>query len=83
VLLDASDLSLVSETLRVVHSRVATAMNYRQAQRGRKVWYRYSDRHHWATVNYVHCNPVKHGYVKKTTDWPWVSAHQYLEVHGR
>jgi len=75
--------------LRIVHSRVAAAMNFQQGQKGRKVWYRYSDRiirnerHHWASVNYVHYNPVKHGYVKKATDWPWVSAHEYLEAHGR
>ena len=64
-------------------------MNFQQWQKGRKVWYRYSDRlirserHHWASVNYIHYNPVKHGYVKKATDWPWVSAHEYLEAHGR
>jgi putative transposase len=73
----------------VVHSRVAAAMNFQQGEKGRKVWYRYSDRlirserHHWASVNYVHYNPVKHGYVKKATDWPWVSVHEYLEAHGR
>ena len=83
------DLSIVSETLRIVHSRLATAMNVKQAQKGRKVWYRYSDRlirnerHHSASVNYIHCNPVKHRYVRKSTDWPWVSLHHYLEAQGR
>jgi REP-associated tyrosine transposase len=86
-LLSASDLSIVSETLRIVHSRVAAAMNLEQGEKGRKVWYRYSDRRirsarHWASVNYVHYNPVKHGYVKKATDWSWVSAYEYLEAHG-
>ena len=88
-LLVTQDLSIVSETLRIVHSHVAAAMNFQQGQKGRKVWYRYSDRlirserHYWASVNYIHYNPVKHGYVKKATDWPWVSAHEYLEAHGR
>ena len=89
VLLTAPDLAIVSETLRIVHSRIATAMNSQQGQRGRKVWYRYSDRlirneaHHWASFNYIHYNPVKHGYVKRSTEWPWISAHEYLEERSR
>jgi putative transposase len=38
-----------------------------------------SDRHFWATVNYIHHNPVHHGYVERWTDWPWSSASKYLE----
>ena len=34
-------------------------------------------------MNYIHYDPVKHGCVKEATDWPWVSAHEYLEEHGR
>ena len=30
-------------------------------------------------VNYVHINPMKHGYVKQVTDWPWSSFHVYVE----
>ena len=57
-------------------------------QRGRKVWYNCfekpmkSERHFWATLNYVHHNPVHHGYVKRWQDWPWSSARQYLETVG-
>jgi putative transposase len=89
VLIWAPDLSIVSETLRIVHSRLAMATNVKHARKGRKVWYRYSDRlirnerHHWASVNYIHYNPVKHRYVRKSTDWPWVSLHHYLEAQGR
>lgn len=42
-----------------------------------------SDRHFWATVNYVHHNPVHHGYVLLWTDWPWSSARDYLREVGR
>ena len=41
-----------------------------------------SDRHYWATINYVHHNPVRHGYVDRWTDWPWSSAQQYLTQTG-
>ena len=55
----------------------------------RRVWYRFSDRkirnenHFYRALNYVHYNPVKHGYVRSVYDWPWSSVHNYLEVRGR
>jgi putative transposase len=57
-------------------------------RRGRKVWHNCferpmkSERHFWATLNYVHHNPVHHGYVRRWSDWPWSSAAQYLEKVG-
>jgi len=88
VLLETKDLSIVSEVLRLLHSRVATTINGCQHQRGRQVWYRFSDRfirserHHWASVNYLHYNPIKHGYVDRMTMWPWSSIHEYAEEHS-
>ncbi|MEZ5327948.1 MAG: hypothetical protein R3F19_23120 [Verrucomicrobiales bacterium] len=32
-----------------------------------------SDRHYWATLNYVH-----HGYVQHWMGWTWSSAAEYL-----
>jgi putative transposase len=29
-------------------------------------------------VDYIHLNPLKHGYVKKVSDWPYSSFHRYL-----
>ncbi len=43
---------------------------------------RASDRHYWATLNYVHHNPVRHGYAEHWTDWPWSSPTQYLAQTG-
>jgi putative transposase len=42
-----------------------------------------SIRHFWATLNYVHHNPVHHGYVTEWQDWPWSSAAEYLKQMGR
>jgi hypothetical protein len=39
-------------------------------------------RHHWPTLNYVHHNPVRHGYTGRWMDWPWSSAAQYLAQTG-
>jgi len=89
ILLETKDLSIVSEVLRLLHSRVATSINGRHRQRGRRVWYRFSDRlirserHHWASINYLHYNPIKHGYVDRMTVWPWSSIHEYVKEHGK
>ena len=29
-------------------------------------------------VDYIHLNPVKHGYVRKAIEWPWSTFHRYL-----
>jgi len=29
-------------------------------------------------VDYIHYNPVKHGYVRATADWPYSSFHRYV-----
>ena len=29
-------------------------------------------------VDYIHFNPVKHGYVSRTCDWPHSSFHNYV-----
>ena len=30
-------------------------------------------------MNYIHYNPVKHGYVSRAKLWPWTSFHRYVE----
>ncbi|NIW46653.1 MAG: transposase, partial [Gammaproteobacteria bacterium] len=29
--------------------------------------------------DYIHFNPVKHGYVQQVRDWPWSSFHRYVK----
>ncbi len=71
------------------HGRTSHAWNGEEDQRGRQVFHRAAERfmrsegHFWATVNYVHHNPVHHGYVEQWMDWPWSSAHDYLREVGR
>ena len=31
-------------------------------------------------VEYVHYNPVKHGYVSAAVEWPYSSFHRYVEA---
>ena len=88
LLVETPDLAIVSEVLRKSHSRIATKVNYLQGKKGRKVWYHFNDRfirnewHYWATINYVHYNPVKHEYVERMSDWPWSSVHGHEDTMG-
>jgi putative transposase len=72
-----------------LHGRTSHRWNGEDNQRGRKVWSGISDRfirsepHFWATLNYIHHNPIKHGHTKRWTDWPFSSAPEYLEAVGQ
>jgi putative transposase len=76
-------------TLGRLHGRTSHRWNGEEGLRGRQVWCRAaetamkSDRHLWATVNYVLHNPVRHGYVEWWQDWPYSNATQYLAAVGR
>jgi putative transposase len=72
-----------------LHGKSSFAWNGEENSRGRKVWFNAaetvmkSNAHTAATMNYIHHNPVKHGYAEKWTDWPWSSAQEYLNDVGR
>jgi putative transposase len=72
-----------------LHNATATQWNREDRCLGRQVWYRFADRrirgerHYWATVNYVHVNPVRHGWVKKASEWSHSSLTRYLSDLGR
>jgi len=72
-----------------LHGRCSFIWNSEDHTRGRKVWHNCferpikSKRHFWATLNYVHHNPVHHGYVDRWQDWPWSSASEFIKVVGR
>jgi putative transposase len=72
-----------------LHGQTSFAWNGEDNRRGRKVWYNCaetamkSDRHFWATLNYVHHNPVHHGYVQLWPEWPFSSGGSFLREVGR
>jgi len=83
------DVIVLLKELGRLHGRTSFTWNGEDETRGRQVWCKAAETvmksqgHYHATVNYIHHNPVKHGYVKKWTDWPWSSATSFLEEHGR
>jgi putative transposase len=89
VLAKTADLKSLVSALAKLHGRTSFLWNKEEECRGRKVWHGVADRamrtdgHFWATVNYIHHNPVKHGYVEKWDEWPYSSAEDYLRGIGR
>ena len=87
-LVQAPDVLTLLARLGRLHGRTAHAWNGEEGTRGRNVFFRSVERvmrcdaHMFATLIYVHHNPVHHGYVKRWTDWPWSSAPQFLEQSG-
>lgn len=71
-----------------LHGRTSHDLNGLDAARGRQVWHNYWDTcirteaDYWTRFNYIHHNPVKHGYVARTEDWRFSSALYYLEGKG-
>jgi putative transposase len=89
ILLRTDQLPALRTELGKFHGRSSFAWNGEEQQRGRQVWHNCfdheitSNRHFWATMNYVHHNPVKHRYTTQWQDWPWSSAADFLESIGR
>jgi len=89
LLVRTSDLKSVVTSMARLHGRTSFGWNREENCQGRKVWHGVSDRamrgdgHFWATVNYIHHNPVKHGYVARWEEWPFSSAIGFLEEVGR
>ncbi len=88
MLVATSDVLALLAELGRLHGRTSYYWNGEENARGRQVFFRAaervmrSERHYWATLNYVHHNAVHHGYVARWQDWPWSSAAQYLEEMG-
>jgi putative transposase len=89
LLVTLNNARVFSKLLGQLHGRTSFQWNREEGTPGRQVWCNYEDRemrsdaHYWATLNYIHNNPVKHGYARRWQDWPWSSALSYLEEAGR
>ena len=78
--------------IRLIKARFTThllreGVNIDHDERGEyKLWQRRfwehtirDDRDFETHVNYVHINPVKHGYIVRAIDWPHSTIHRYVE----
>jgi putative transposase len=88
LLLCTNSFDLLAVIFKQLHGNTSYRWNREDQTRGRRVWFKYSDRkirtedHFFAALNYIHHNPVKHGYVSAPEEWPWSSFHLYLQDYG-
>jgi putative transposase len=90
VLIGVQVLDAVSAALKHLHGTTSREWNIEDSLTGkRRVWYKFADTyirndsHLQITFNYIHYNPVKHGYVSDPYDWPWSSLLIYYKDRGR
>jgi putative transposase len=89
IALQAENLRPLMAKIAQLHGRTSRFWNLDESAQGRQVWFNCVDRemrshrHLMATINYVHHNPVRHGYVERWQDWPWSSASRFLAEVGR
>lgn len=85
----ATNVKALLKKLGQLHGRTSFIWNGEEQTRRRKVWFNAvetgikSERHFWATMNYVLNNAVHHGYVTRWQDWPFCNAAEYLAEVGR
>jgi putative transposase len=90
ILAGVRSLDETSAALKQLHGTISRNWNLEDGLTGqRKVWYKFRDRyirnerHYYQALNYIHYNPVKHGYVESLYDWPWSSVHSYYDIYGQ
>jgi putative transposase len=89
ILVDIDSLDSVSPALKYLHGTTSRKWNIEDGLTGkRRVWYKFSDRlirnekQLYQTFNYIHYNPVKHGYIQNMNEWLWSSFRIYVERNG-
>jgi putative transposase len=85
ILFKTSKEELLPRFLSGITGKSAIELNKLDKCAGRKCWYQYWDccirdnRDFWIRLNYIHYNPVKHGYVTRMEDYPFSSYRFYLK----
>jgi putative transposase len=78
----------LSEVMRKIHSGYSYEVNRQENHRGRRIWQNYwdwcirSEKDFWTHFNYIHHNPVKHGYGQRMEDYQFSSYVYWLDKKG-
>ncbi|MCB2214207.1 transposase [bacterium] len=84
LLMCVKDSGKLAKFINHLNGRTSFQFNKIEGCKGRKVWYSYWDRlvrdetDYWTKFNYIHYNPVKHGYVADPADWEYSSYGKYF-----
>ena len=71
-----------------LHGSTSYYINKKCNSHGKKIWQNYWDRivrdekDFWFKFNYIHYNPVKHGYVNEPDQWAYSSYRHFLLEKG-
>jgi putative transposase len=82
------DAFFLPEMIKKNHSKSAVWLNKSAEKPGRKIWYQYWDecirdeRDYYTKINYIHWNPVRHGYVDAPRVYKFSSYNSYLNFRG-
>ena len=88
ILIKPRDIKMTLKNIFKIHQKTGYYWNKEDGMKGRQVWFNAldsgikSNSHFGATVNYIHNNPVKHGYVNKWQEWPFSSAKEFIDREG-
>jgi putative transposase len=88
LLIRTAVIKLLRKELGLFHGRSSFEWNQEDKTRGRQVWHNCferkmrSERHFYASLNYVLNNAVHHGCAEKWQDWKWSNATNYLDEVG-
>ena len=79
----------LAKFIQKLHGKSSFLLNKHDKKVGRKIWVNYwdrcirSERDFFTRLNYIHHNPVKHGYVDKIENYHWSSYQFYQKKYGR
>ena len=89
LLVQCFDVEETRKRLGRLHGSTSRRWNLEDETPGRKCWHRCLPKpiknlgHRFATLNYIHQNPIHHRYAEQWQDWPFSSAEAYLKGVGR
>ena len=89
VLIQEKEIVSLLKKLFQLQGKCSFLWNGEDNKRGRHIWCNVlersikNDRHFYASLNYIHHNPIKHNYVTQWNDWSYSSANLYLNQKGR
>ena len=78
----------VSRFFARLHGNCSRRLNLLERTPGRQVWHNFwescvrSEEGFWMRVNYIHNNPIKHGYTTRMEGWAFSSYKCYLREKG-
>ena len=78
----------LGKVIRTIHGNSSHHFNKLEDKQGRRFWQSYWDRcirnedDFYRHFNYIHHNPVKHGYIARMEDYPFSSLKYWIEKKG-